>query len=176
MLRATREIIVSEGMDAVTHQRVADVSGVGRATVYRHWPSIDELILAVFERLPFPFLDEDESGDFRDRLRRNLVWTVSFYASDAARPLTLTLVERAQRDERMRAVLDGHIAQKERNLATAIQQSSPEIRASLIAEDPSVLISMLLGPLYYRSMLQGKEISAALIDTIIDSIFVKTPV
>lgn len=175
ILAAAREIMVSEGMDAVTHQRVAEVAQVGRATVYRRWPSIDVLILAVFERLPFPFLDEDESGDFRERLRRNLAWTVSFYSSDATHPLTLALAERAQHDERMRAALDGLIGQKERNLAAAIQQASPEIRASLIVEDPKTLISILLGPLYYRSMLQGEEITAAFIDTIIDSIFVKSP-
>ncbi len=175
ILAAAREIMVSEGMDAVTHQRVAEVAQVGRATVYRRWPSIDVLILAVFERLPFPFLDEDESGDFRERLRRNLAWTVSFYSSDATHPLPLALAERAQHDERMRAALDGLIGQKERNLAAAIQQASPEIRASLIVEDPKTLISILLGPLYYRSMLQGEEITAAFIDTIIDSIFVKSP-
>ena len=45
MLAAARRLLAEEGLDAVTHQRVAQEAGVGRATVYRHWPRTDQLLL-----------------------------------------------------------------------------------------------------------------------------------
>jgi AcrR family transcriptional regulator len=38
VLSAVRELINEAGWDAVTHVKVADRSGVGRTTIYRHWP------------------------------------------------------------------------------------------------------------------------------------------
>lgn len=173
MLVAAREIMVTEGMDAITHQRVAEVAGVGRATVYRHWSSIDDLIFALFETQPFPFLEESESGDFQERLRHNLDWIVTFYTNELTRPVALAMAERAQWDERMREVLDRIVTEKERNLANAIQQAPPEVRASLVSEDTRTLVSLLLGPIYYRSMIQNDEVSKTFLDTVIDSIYRK---
>ena len=47
MLDAARELLAREGPAAVTHQRVARQAGVGRATVYRHWPRPEQLIYAI---------------------------------------------------------------------------------------------------------------------------------
>ena len=37
-------LLRSEGPAAVTHVRVAEAAGVGRATVYRHWPEQGDLL------------------------------------------------------------------------------------------------------------------------------------
>jgi AcrR family transcriptional regulator len=47
---ARRRLLLEEGWDAVTHVRVAAASGVGRATVYRHWPSCTDLLHDVLRR------------------------------------------------------------------------------------------------------------------------------
>lgn len=44
VLRAVRELLVEEGWDSVTQNQVARRSGVGRTTVYRHWPDRTELV------------------------------------------------------------------------------------------------------------------------------------
>jgi AcrR family transcriptional regulator len=38
ILRAARCLLFDEGLEALSHRRVAELAGVGRATVYRHWP------------------------------------------------------------------------------------------------------------------------------------------
>jgi AcrR family transcriptional regulator len=43
-LAAAREILFSQGWDAVTHASVSKVSSVGRTTLYRHWPTIELLL------------------------------------------------------------------------------------------------------------------------------------
>jgi AcrR family transcriptional regulator len=38
VLEAATMLLRTEGPGAVTHARVAEAAGVGRATIYRHWP------------------------------------------------------------------------------------------------------------------------------------------
>jgi AcrR family transcriptional regulator len=48
-LRAVRELLIEDGWDAVTQHRVAERSGVGRTTVYRHWPDRTDMVREAFE-------------------------------------------------------------------------------------------------------------------------------
>ncbi|MEV6622919.1 TetR/AcrR family transcriptional regulator [Amycolatopsis sp. NPDC051106] len=43
-MNTARELPLESGPTAVTHAQVADRAGVGRATVYRHWPQAEPLL------------------------------------------------------------------------------------------------------------------------------------
>src|SRR5581483_7919249 len=51
VLRATIELMAEGGPEAITHQVVARRAGVGRATLYRHWPSAEELVFAALAEI-----------------------------------------------------------------------------------------------------------------------------
>ena len=51
ILRTTLEVLMDEGWDAVTHQRVAQAAGYSKATVYNHWRTRADLIRDAFMRL-----------------------------------------------------------------------------------------------------------------------------
>lgn len=176
ILAAAQEIMVTEGPDAVTYQRVAEVSGVGRATVYRHWHSIDDLLMAVFEQFPYPALELDETGTFRERIHRMLSWIGHTYMVPRIKPMALAVAERSHYDERMRAIRDGIASQVEATLAGAIADAPAELREHLVSEDTSVLVSLLVGPVFFRPLIQNEAIDDWFIDTVIDSIFLKKPV
>jgi AcrR family transcriptional regulator len=65
MLVAARELLVGEGPGAVTHQRVAQEAGVGRATVYRHWPRPEQLLLDVMAGADLPHFKNHAAQDVR---------------------------------------------------------------------------------------------------------------
>lgn len=58
MLAAARELLLRDGPAALTHQRVARQARVGRATVYRHWPRVDQLLLDAMTLVDLPFFRE----------------------------------------------------------------------------------------------------------------------
>src|SRR5436853_514718 len=58
ILTAARMLLVRDGPAGVTHQRVAAEAGVGRATVYRHWPRPEQLLLDVMAGVDLPFFRE----------------------------------------------------------------------------------------------------------------------
>ena len=47
-----------EGWSEVTHLRLANKTGVARGTIYRHWPTIDDLIVDIFDTCnPAPYAE-----------------------------------------------------------------------------------------------------------------------
>ena len=49
--RAALTVLTSEGSDAVTHARVAEIAGYSRTTLYTHWPARIDLIAMAVESL-----------------------------------------------------------------------------------------------------------------------------
>lgn len=51
VLRAALHVLLHEGAGSVTHQRVAEVAGYSKATVYAHWRGRPDLLRGAFTRL-----------------------------------------------------------------------------------------------------------------------------
>lgn len=49
--RAALGVLTSEGSDAVTHARVAEVAGYSKTTLYTHWPARFELIAVALDAI-----------------------------------------------------------------------------------------------------------------------------
>ncbi|MHA0289574.1 TetR/AcrR family transcriptional regulator [Mycobacterium sp. C3-094] len=62
--RTALDVLVTEGSDAVTHARVAELAGYSKTTLYTHWPSrVDLLRIAVDAIGELPHTEP--SGDLR---------------------------------------------------------------------------------------------------------------
>ncbi|WP_111511633.1 TetR/AcrR family transcriptional regulator [Mycobacterium kyogaense] len=62
--RTALDVLVTEGSDAVTHARVAELAGYSKTTLYTHWPSrVDLLKIAVDAIGELPHTEP--SGDLR---------------------------------------------------------------------------------------------------------------
>src|SRR6185437_14463112 len=55
ILAAALDLLAREGPGAITHQRVAQQAGVGRATAYRHWAAPEDLLRDVLLSAELPF-------------------------------------------------------------------------------------------------------------------------
>ncbi|WP_407685976.1 TetR/AcrR family transcriptional regulator [Mycobacterium sp. HUMS_1102779] len=60
LIEATSQIMVEEGYAAATSRRVAARAGVRPALVHYHFPSMDELLLAVFRRGAAAYLERQQ--------------------------------------------------------------------------------------------------------------------
>lgn len=70
-LKSTIEILATEGLIGLTQQNIARKSGVARATVYRHWPTREHLVVALLEDFRMPLFIQSP-GDLRHRLCHNV--------------------------------------------------------------------------------------------------------
>ncbi len=78
---ATLGLVHGHGLQAVTMSQVADASGVGRATLYRYFASVEAILLAWHERLIESHLRElTAARDQADTALERLVAVLDAYA------------------------------------------------------------------------------------------------
>ena len=62
---AVLQVLVERGYDGMTVDHVARLAGVGRATLYRRWPTKTAMVIDALGRGHFPTLEDPDSGDPR---------------------------------------------------------------------------------------------------------------
>ncbi|MFE7034728.1 TetR/AcrR family transcriptional regulator [Streptomyces sp. NPDC057621] len=168
ILNAARQLLLEGGPGAVTHAQVAERAGVGRATVYRHWPQAAPLLVEAMSTVPLPFLDEPTSP-IRDWLQRELASIAQELELDNVRAVCTTLANTSLWDEGMdtrRAQFAGIIADR---LVIALDeaQARGELTLTLASRDA---VSLAIGPLYYRSTIERAPIDHTLIEAAITAL------
>lgn len=158
---AARALLVEEGPAAVTHQRVAQRSGVGRATVYRHWPAPELLLQAVLVAADMPFF-HNPTRPLKPWLHRELRSISDQLALAPVARFTTTLIQGAQWDAGTRQHLDDLVTAITRRLAAALAHEDPPA-----ANDAADTAAQLLGPLLYRTLMQAQTPSDAFIEALI---------
>jgi AcrR family transcriptional regulator len=168
ILVAARRLLLSEGPTAITHQRVAQQAGVGRATVYRHWSGSEQLLLDVMAGVDMPFFREPETP-VRAWLHRELRKLADELALPEVTAVALTLMQGAMWDQQILLQRDHFIRTINERIdaALALAVANREIDTPI---DPTDVPAMLIGPILYRTTMQAGAVSEDLIDRLIDSI------
>jgi AcrR family transcriptional regulator len=168
ILHAAATLLRQEGPSAVTHQRLAKQAGVARATVYRHWPRIEELLLQVMAAEGFPFF-QHPTTPIRAWLRARLRELADDLAQPAVQATTLTLMHGALWDRDIAAQRDQLVGVLTERVAAALDVAHD---AGEIPEppDPADAVAVLVGPLLYRTALQAGAVSDALIENLVEQV------
>ena len=73
VLDTTAALVAEEGLRSVTMSQIAEVTGIGRATLYKYFPDVEAILLAWHERQIAGHLEQlaevrDQAGDAGERL------------------------------------------------------------------------------------------------------------
>jgi AcrR family transcriptional regulator len=167
-LSAVQELLAEEGWTGVTHVAVAARSGVGRTTLYRHWPDVASLIHdAIVQRIGQA--RTARTGDLRADLISELNGLRRLLHDPASERTMRAVLERAPFDPAFAALKE-----------TLYQSGSAGFRAILEAAtahgelqpdtDIPLAIDQLAGPLMYRRLFAGLDIEQKYAETIADSV------
>jgi AcrR family transcriptional regulator len=74
ILDTTWALVTEHGLTSVTMSQIAEMTGIGRATLYKYFPDVEEILLAWHERQITGHLAQlaevrDQSGDAGERLK-----------------------------------------------------------------------------------------------------------
>jgi AcrR family transcriptional regulator len=168
ILVAARDLLIGEGPGAITHQRVAQQAGVGRATVYRHWARPEDLLLEAMSGADLPFFKEP--GDpVRPWLHRELRAMADELAEPAVAAVALTLMQAAVWDEQIAERRDASTRAINERLGAAV--ATAVSRGELTtAPDARDVTAMLIGPIVYHTAMQRGVVSDDLIARLIAGI------
>jgi AcrR family transcriptional regulator len=162
---AVRSLVQRAGFEAVSHQQVAAEAGIGRATVYRHWPNRTDLLLDALAEVEVP-RDWQTSGDLATDLARELERLQRTLSSSTLVPELVALIGRAEWDTELREtkaeLLASGTAGLRRTLEAAIERG--ELAGGI---DLDLDVARLAGPLFYRRVLAHTPIDQEFVDQII---------
>lgn len=168
MVVAARELLVAEGPGAVTHQRVAQQAGVGRATVYRHWPRPEQLLLEVMSDADLPLFKNPEAP-VRRWLHRELRQMADELAVPAVAAMSLALMQSAIWDPDIAHRRDESVKTITERISVAVRSAAETGEVETDAA-PADLTAMLVGPIVYRTTSQLGMVSDDLIHRLIDGV------
>lgn len=155
ILDATLALLSEQGYSALTVEGVATRAGVGKATIYRRWPSKLPLVVEAFGGLPaFEEVDTgDLVGDLSLMLRNYLE---QLNATPLAAVLPSLVGERLHNPE-FAEVIDPLLRNRRQPLRRALERAvargeiSPEVDLDLAAD-------LIVGPIGVRLFFTGRRV------------------
>ena len=166
MLDAARELLRENGPGAVTHLRVAEVSGVARATVYRHWPDRADILLDLLSGgTDLHLTPPPEDIPLADRVTVLLRKLAASLNGDNGRILT-AMIGLAEWDDDVFAALERMRAFGPTLLRDILAAGLDD--GSLVAgTDIDMLMDVLIGPLFLQRLLHHAEITEGYVDSLV---------
>lgn len=104
ILQAAAELMLARGGDAVTVDEVAERAGVGKATVYRRFPSKDEMAARALRSLFVTHVEVPDTGSLRGDLRSTYAALIRFAGSTQGRSFLRLTAGTAVRSDRVAAM------------------------------------------------------------------------
>jgi len=157
VLDAAAELLLKGGVPALTVEAVVERSGVARSTIYRHWATRRDLLVAAFHRLMPVVAEPDVEGPLRERLQTLLEDHVRNLRKATWAAAIPTLLDATSRDPELAGVRERlreqHRGPVRRTLERAIE------RGELPADtDIDEAVSQLAGPIMFRQLISGEPI------------------
>ncbi|MGF1428438.1 TetR/AcrR family transcriptional regulator [Kitasatospora sp. LaBMicrA B282] len=165
ILDATREALAELGWGGLTMGHVALRAGVAKTTLYRRWPSKNELVVDAVASL----FDELEMTD-RGSLRADIEDVVTQFAAVLARPESqaalLAVFAEGSRDPQLRRRIREHIVDPQKVLvhqglanAAARGELSAEADATVAAEEIDIIFDTIAGAVEHRMLVIGEPLT-----------------
>lgn len=174
MVSAATELLTEGGLEAVTHQAVATRAGVGRATVYRHWPGLLDLRLAALEAgmPPLPPVPAELRAASGSDPRAELIYSLSVLAErwddEQAGAVLAAVLGGSRHDEGMRRLRESLVNQIADALRPAVAAAVErgQLRSDVT---PEAFARATAGPLFFERFLAGNRLGRDTVEVVVDA-------
>jgi AcrR family transcriptional regulator len=171
ILRAAVDLLADEGYGGVTMEGVAAKAGVGKATVYRRWPSKSALVVDAVTACRESGTPPPDTGSAREDL---LAFVRAFMhhlrTSDAGRVMPALVAELSHNPELAAAFREGFVQPRRARVLEAVRRGIErgEVRADA---DPELIADGVVALLQHRFLVTGMEIDDRLPERLIDMLW-----
>jgi hypothetical protein len=143
---------------------------VAKQTIYRWWPSKTDILLEAFVTDAAEELAPPDTGDLPTDLRMHLNAAARFLTSSDAGAVFRALTAEGQHDPRLAERLrEEYLTRQRLRDRTPLERavSRGELSAAV---DLDTLVDRLVGPLYYRALVTGEEITDSFVSELIAAV------
>jgi TetR/AcrR family transcriptional regulator of autoinduction and epiphytic fitness len=173
ILEAVLEELGAVGYGALTIESVAARAGVGKSTIYRHWPGKLALVEDAFRTLKAPVL-VPETGCLRERVIGVLEQVAGLMEQSTYSACMPALIEAAEHDVQVRDVHCRFSAERRAVLVDLLRGGldAGELPPS---SDPEILGDALVGALLLRRLMLHQPLDPAEVPAVVDQVLPPPP-
>jgi AcrR family transcriptional regulator len=168
IIAAANSLLRTIGLNRMSIEAVAEASGVGKATIYRWWPSKGALALDAYLEAMRAKVVVPDTGDGGEDLRRHARAVIAFYAGKEGRIFAQLMAE-AQSDARLAEAFRERFLSQRRTAVLTIWQrgvARGEFRDDV---DADVAMDMIFAPIIYRLLAGHAPLSRSLATGLVDA-------
>ncbi len=135
LLSATARVLVREGYDHASTNKIADAAGVSIGSLYQYFPTKEALVAAVIER---------HSNEMMDVVRSSLARVAALPVADAARELVRVFIEAHRIEPKLHRVLveqtprianAEHVEKVDKEAITLVRAYLEAHRSEIVVDD-----------------------------------------
>jgi TetR/AcrR family transcriptional regulator, regulator of autoinduction and epiphytic fitness len=169
ILRAALEELGEIGYGGFSIESVAGRAGVGKSTIYRHWPDKLALIGDAFQTFHEDALPDVETGSPRDRVTRVLRHVAEVVAGSTFSSCVPALIDAAERDPELRKLYFGFQREARQPLITVIAEGVAD--GSFPSHvDPELAAFALLGAIFFCRLTTNRRFDPASVGDLIETV------
>jgi len=170
ILDTARELLIRDGYTRLRLEHIAAAAGVGKATIYRRWPTKEDLAQALVQDLAAPHLAIEDVGDTRLEMLAAVMNPLRAITETNFGPVIKALISQIAGNPKLGDPFRETVVKRRREeiakvIARGIERG--DLRPDL---DADVATELLVGPIYFR-LIFGGELDEAFANKIVDNVF-----
>ncbi|WP_338448337.1 TetR/AcrR family transcriptional regulator [Niallia oryzisoli] len=169
ILEATVELLEESGYAALTIEAIASRAGVGKSTIYRWWSNKDFVIFDAFLLSTETTLFFLEEGSLRENFRQQLQSLATTLNSALGRTVVGLVAGSGDKSE-IAAAFHNHFLKSRREDAKRVIKRAITEGEIQFTPNLDIVADMFYGPVYYRLLIQKKNVDSTFIDTLVDQV------
>ena len=170
ILCATLRLLKTKPLRDISVDEIAREAGVGKATIYKWWPSKAYVALDAFLRKMNRMVPNPDTGSAETDLKEQIHYLATFYTSPTGRIFGQFLAE-AQSDRDFARLLRDRFMKPRREIAGVIFDRAVnrgEIDPTL---DRDLVLDLLYGPVMYRLLIVQSPFGRDRVDAMVSTLF-----
>jgi AcrR family transcriptional regulator len=165
ILDATIDLLAEVGFSGLTVEGVAQRAGVGKATIYRRWPSKLPLVVEAFGGLPR--LEDVDTGDLATDLKTMLRQYLQLFNDTPLAAILPSLAGERAHNEALSELFDPVLTGRRRPLSAALARAVE--RGELPADlDLELAGDLVVGPIAVKLFFTGGKLSPRMVGPMVD--------
>jgi AcrR family transcriptional regulator len=157
IVRATLEVLAEDGYRGLSVEKVRDRAGVGKATIYRRYPSRQDLVKAAVAHLHADLDVGEDRGSLSADFGALAAQLGSVTRQTEGLRFMAQMLAEASRDPDVHAIFMASLIEPRRRAVGALIERAiarGEVRADV---DLDLAIDLMAGPMIYRMLLGGLD-------------------
>ena len=165
ILDATLDLLVEVGFSALTVEGIAARAGVGKATIYRRWPSKLPLVVEAFGQLPG--FEPVDTGSLGDDLKKMLRAYLQVFNSTALSAVLPSLAGERAHDPELSELFQPVSVERRQPLVDCFERAVErgEVPADL---DIDLAADLVVGPIAVALFFKGGKLSPRMVGPMVD--------